>query len=83
MPENVINSNYDDIDQFQNSKFHEKKYSLSLFHVNACSLSKKFYDIDHLLKCTNKVFDIVAASETRFARKKLMHFQYKFAKIFF
>ena len=68
---------------FKIQNFMKKKYSLSLFHVNACSLSKKFYDIDHLLKCTNKVFDIVAASETRFARKKLMHFQYKFAKIFF
>ena len=36
-PENVVNSNYYDIDRFQTLKFHEKNKSLSLFHINACS----------------------------------------------
>ena len=34
-PENVVNSNYYGIDQFQTLKFHEKNKSLSLFHTNA------------------------------------------------
>ena len=46
--------------------------SLSLFHTNACSLSKNFDDREHLLKCTNKVFDIVAVSETRISKKTLL-----------
>ena len=66
--ENIVNSNYYDIDQFQTLKFHEKNKSLSLFHINACSLRKNFDDLEHLLKCTNKVFDIVAVSETRITR---------------
>ena len=46
----------------------KKNKSLSLSHINACSLSKNFDDLEHLLKCTNKVFDIVAVSETRITR---------------
>ena len=66
-PENVVNSNYYDIDH-KNLKFLEKNKSLSVFHINACSLSKNFDDLEHLLKCTNKVFDIVAVSETRITK---------------
>ena len=39
-PENVINSNYYDIDQLQTLKEFADKSSLSLFHLNTCSLSK-------------------------------------------
>ena len=67
-PGNVVNSNYYDIDQFQTLEFDDKNESLSLFHINACSLSKNFDDLEYLLKCTNKVFDIVAVSETRITR---------------
>ena len=35
-----------------------------IFHINACSLNKNFDVLDHLLKSTNKVFDIIAVSET-------------------
>ena len=35
-----------------------------LFHINACSLSKNFDDLQHL-SCTNKIFDIIAIIETR------------------
>ena len=37
----------------------KKKKLVFLFHINACSLNKNFDDLQHLLKCTNKVFDIV------------------------
>ena len=54
-----------DIDQIQTLKFPDKHKSLALFHINACSLNKNFDDLDHQLKCTNKVYDIIAVSETR------------------
>ena len=41
-----------------------KNKSLSLFHINACSLNKNFDDLQHLLSCTKKI-DIIAISETR------------------
>ena len=72
MPENVMNSNYYDIHQFQTLiKFYGKNKSLSLFHINACSLSKKFDGLEHLLKCTNNAFYKVEVSETRITAKKL------------
>ena len=40
-----------------------------LSHINACSLNKNFDDLEHLLKCTNKVFDIISVTETRFAKQ--------------
>ena len=64
-----MNSNYYDIDQIQTSKSPEKGKSLSLFHINACSLIKNFDDLEHLLKCKNKVFDIVAVGETRISKR--------------
>ena len=42
----------------------ENKDPENVFHVNACSLNKNFDDLDYLLKCANKVFDIIAVSET-------------------
>ena len=57
---NVVNSKYYGIDQIQTLKFRNKHKSLALFHINACSLNKNFDDLDHLLKCTNTVFDIIA-----------------------
>ena len=46
-------------------KIPNKKSSLSLFHIKACSLSKNFEDLEYLLKTTNTNFDIIAISETR------------------
>ena len=40
-----------------------------MLHINACSLNKNLDDLDHLLKCTNKVFDIIAVSETRITKQ--------------
>ena len=64
-----MKSNYYDINQFQTLKFYAKNKSLSLFHINACSLSKNFDDLQHLLKCSNKVFDIVAVGGRRITKK--------------
>ena len=48
-----------------NIKIPHRNKSLSLFHINACSLDKNFDDLQHLLSCTKKFFDIVAITETR------------------
>ena len=57
--ENVVNSRYFDIDEMQALKLHVKKNSISFLHINACSLNKNFDDLEYLLKCTNKSFDII------------------------
>ena len=67
--ENVVNSKCYDIDQIQTLKFPNKHKSLALFNINECSLSKNLDYLDHLLKSTNKVFDIIAVSETRIAKQ--------------
>ena len=48
-PENVVNSRYFHIDEIQALKLQDKKNSLSLFHINACSLNKNFDDQEYLL----------------------------------
>ena len=48
-----------------NIEIPHKNKSLSLFHLNACSLDKNFDDLQQLLSCTPKTFDIIAISETR------------------
>ena len=40
-----------------------------LFHVNACFFKKSFDGLDHLLKSTNKAFDIIAVNETRITKQ--------------
>ena len=46
-----------------------KNKSLSLFHINACSLNKNFDDFQHLLSCTKKFFSIITISETRITKQ--------------
>ena len=48
-----------------NIEIPHKNKSLSLFHINACSLNRNFDDLQHLLSCTKTKFDIIAISETR------------------
>ena len=67
-PENTVSSKYCDIEEQQNLKITNKSKSLSLFHINACSLSKNFDDLQHLLSCTNKNFDIIAITETKITK---------------
>ena len=68
-PENSVNCKYYDIDQIQTLKFPDKHISPALFRINACSLNKNFDDIDHLLQCTNKIFDIIAVCKTRITKQ--------------
>ena len=72
-PENVINSNYYDIDQLQTLKEFTDKSSLSLFHLNTSSLSKNIDDFEHLIQSTKTDFDIIAVSESRITKKKNSH----------
>ena len=59
-PENVIQSKYYDIDELQQLKIPNKEKSLSLFHINSCSLKKNFEELQNLLQSTNITFDVIA-----------------------
>ena len=52
-----------------NIEIPHKNKSLSPFHINSCSLNKTFDDLQHLLNCTKKNFDILAVSETRITKQ--------------
>ena len=54
-PEKITPSKYYDIDEMHNTEIPHKNKSLSLFHINACSLNKKFDDLQYLLSCTKKI----------------------------
>ena len=43
---------------------------LSFFHLNTCSVSKNFEDLEYFLDSTNFNFDIIAISETRITKRK-------------
>ena len=68
-PENTSSSKYCDIEKLHNMKIPNKNKSLSLFHVNPCSLDKNFDDHQHLLSCTKNDFDITAISETKITKQ--------------
>ena len=70
-PENTVSSKYYDIEELGNLKF--KRSHFSLFHINECSIYKNFDDLQHLLSCTNKKFDITAITETRITKKKTLY----------
>ena len=46
-------------------KLNQTKLSLSLFHLNTCSLKKKFDELEYLIKTTNQTFDVINISEYR------------------
>ena len=62
-------SKYYDIEEMGDIEIPHKNKSLSLFHINACSLNKDFDDFQHLLSCTKAKFDIISISETRITRQ--------------
>ena len=70
-PENVINSNYYDIDQLQTLKVLTDKSSLSLFDLNTCSLSKNTDNFEHLIHSTKTGFDIIVVSESSITKNEL------------
>ena len=45
-----------------------KNKLFSLFHLNTSSLSKNFDDLQHLLSCTKRFFNIISVSETRITK---------------
>ena len=47
--ENTVSTKYYDTDELENPKITNNSNSLSLFHINACSLSTNFDDLQHLL----------------------------------
>ena len=68
--ENVSNCKYYDLNEIKPLNKLINKSSLSLFHLNTCSLSKNFEDLEYLLDSTNLNFDVIAISETRITKNK-------------
>ena len=68
-PEKISSSKYYDTEEMHNIEIPHNNKSLSLFHINACSLNKNFDDLQHLLSFTKKNFDIIAISETRITKQ--------------
>ena len=68
--ENIINWKYYDIDEIQTLNKLNNKCTLSLFHINSCSLSKNIEDPEYLLNLTSINFDVIAISETRILKGK-------------
>ena len=68
-PGKMCSFKYYDIEEMGNIEISHKNKSLSLIHINACSLNKNFDDLQHLLSCTKTKFDIIAISETRITRQ--------------
>ena len=58
-PEKVCSSKYYDTEEMRKIVIPHKNKSLSLFHINAFSLNKNLDDLQHLLNCTKKFFDMV------------------------
>ena len=53
-PEKVCSSKYYYNEEMHNIEIPHKNNSLSLFHINVCSLNKNFDDVQHLLNWTKK-----------------------------
>ena len=57
-PENVVRCKYYDLEEVKSMKVPNKNSCLSLSHINTCSFSKNFEDLEYLIKSTNINFDI-------------------------
>ena len=51
-PKKIASSKYYDSDEMYNIGMTHKNKPLSLFHINICSVSKNFDDLQYLLNCT-------------------------------
>ena len=69
-PENVSNCKYYNLNEIKSFNKLNNKSSLSLFHLNTCSLQKSFDDLEYLLEFTNFNLDVTAISETRITKNK-------------
>ena len=54
-----------------NIEIPHKNKSLSLFHINPCSLNKNFDNLQHLLSCNKAKFDIIEISQTRITKTSI------------
>ena len=52
-----------------NIEIPHKNKSLTLFHINTCSLHKHFDDLHHLLSCIKFFFHIIEINETRIKKQ--------------
>ena len=69
----MSSSKYYDIEEMCNIYIPHKNKSVSLCGISTCSLNRNFDDLQHLLCCTKRKFDIIcrkfAISETRITRQ--------------
>ena len=63
--ENIINCKYYNIDDIQNISNLNYKDALSLFHINAFSLSKNIEELEYLINKTKIDFDVIINQELR------------------
>ena len=68
--DNIRNCKYYNIDEIQSLNKLNDKHSLSLFHINACSLTKNIEDLELLLDSNQICFDVIAITETRILKSK-------------
>ena len=61
---------YYKIDEIQSLNKLNDKHSLSLFHINACSVKKYIEDLEFLLDATQICFDVIAITETQILKNK-------------
>ena len=66
-PKNTVSSEYWDINELQNLNITNRSNSISLYHINACSISKNFDDLQYL-RHKNKNFDIIAITQNRITK---------------
>ena len=83
--ENIINYKYYDIDEIQTLNKLNNECTLSLFHINSCSLSKNIEDLEYLFNSTSINFDVIAFSEIIIVKGKnpvnslhLINYSYEF-----
>ena len=76
---------YYDIEEIQTLNKLNNKRTLSLFHINSCSLSNNIEDLEYLLNSRSINFDVIAISETRRVKGKtpvnsvnLMNYSHEF-----
>ena len=69
--ENLPNCQYRDLEYFQNFSEKFKSKSLSLLHLNICSVSKNFIDFCILRKEINMSFDITELNESRIKKNSV------------
>ena len=68
--DNIRNCKYYNIDEIQSSNKLNAKHSLSLFHINACFLTKNIEGLELLLDSSQICFDVIAIIETRILKYK-------------